>query len=173
MPSINIYKVLYSKKDFSRCDENLLNDIYAHQKKRRLHSIIRTVVLSISSIVFLIYALNGAVFYKETINDTMIHAMYVLIPCLAVSFCYTLFTVYYNEKSIKQELELIKQVPSATDNNADDCSSSDMAGVKMHIIRFSVLFIALFILIYGFISGGTADVLTKAANICTECIGLG
>ncbi|MBR6784589.1 MAG: thioredoxin [Clostridia bacterium] len=40
-------------------------------------------------------------------------------------------------------------------------------------LRFSVLLIALVLLIYGYILGGTADVLTKAVNICTECIGLG
>ncbi|MBQ8580085.1 MAG: thioredoxin [Oscillospiraceae bacterium] len=26
---------------------------------------------------------------------------------------------------------------------------------------------------YGAAAGGTADVLTKAVNICTECVGLG
>ncbi|MBO5767765.1 MAG: thioredoxin [Clostridia bacterium] len=40
-------------------------------------------------------------------------------------------------------------------------------------MRISLLIIALFLLVYGYIIGGTADVLTKAVNICTECIGLG
>ena len=33
--------------------------------------------------------------------------------------------------------------------------------------------VGLVILVYGFFAGGTADVLTKAVNICTECVGLG
>ena len=37
-----------------------------------------------------------------------------------------------------------------------------------------VLGLALLVfLVYGLVSGGTADVLAKAANICSECIGLG
>ena len=36
-----------------------------------------------------------------------------------------------------------------------------------------ILAAAVLLLIWGFVSGGAADVLTKAINICTECIGLG
>ena len=43
----------------------------------------------------------------------------------------------------------------------------------VNIVRFALLFIGVGILIYGYFAGGTADVLTKAINICTECIGLG
>ena len=40
-------------------------------------------------------------------------------------------------------------------------------------IRIAVLCAALFFLLLGYFSGGSTDVLTKAVNICTECIGLG
>ncbi|MBQ8627442.1 MAG: thioredoxin [Agathobacter sp.] len=43
----------------------------------------------------------------------------------------------------------------------------------MRITRCAILAIGVFFLVYGFITGGTADVLAKAINICTECIGLG
>ena len=35
------------------------------------------------------------------------------------------------------------------------------------------ILVALGMLLYGLFSGGAADVLTKAVNICSECIGLG
>ena len=41
------------------------------------------------------------------------------------------------------------------------------------VLRYSILGIALIVLIGGFLFGGTADVLAKAAAICTECVGLG
>lgn len=47
------------------------------------------------------------------------------------------------------------------------------ASKKVLILQYSVLGAALVCLVYGFIAGGTADVLTKAVNICTECVGLG
>ena len=40
-------------------------------------------------------------------------------------------------------------------------------------LRLCVLCVALALLLLGILSGGAADVLTKAINICTECIGLG
>ncbi|MBQ2981771.1 MAG: thioredoxin [Lachnospiraceae bacterium] len=40
-------------------------------------------------------------------------------------------------------------------------------------MRIAFIIIGIGILIYGFATGGTRDVLTKAVNICTECIGLG
>ena len=44
---------------------------------------------------------------------------------------------------------------------------------KVKITRFIILGVAIVSLVLGAILGGYADVLTKAVNICTECIGLG
>lgn len=52
------------------------------------------------------------------------------------------------------------QTPATTDN-------------KTKITRLVILGVAIAVLILGFAIGGYADVLTKAVNICTECIGLG
>ncbi|MBR4862977.1 MAG: thioredoxin [Oscillospiraceae bacterium] len=40
-------------------------------------------------------------------------------------------------------------------------------------MRYALLVVAVSILVYGYFAGGTNDVLTKAINICTECVGLG
>ena len=44
---------------------------------------------------------------------------------------------------------------------------------KLKITRLVILGVAIVALILGAVFGGYADVLTKAVNICTECIGLG
>ena len=41
------------------------------------------------------------------------------------------------------------------------------------IIKASVITVGIGLIIVGAITGGFTDVLTKAVNICTECIGLG
>ena len=41
------------------------------------------------------------------------------------------------------------------------------------IIQVSILCIAVVMIIIGITNGGAEDVLQKAINICTECIGLG
>ena len=40
-------------------------------------------------------------------------------------------------------------------------------------IRIAVAVAALALIVAGILNGGMADVLSKAINICTECIGLG
>ena len=40
-------------------------------------------------------------------------------------------------------------------------------------LRWGVLAAALVLTVLGFVTGGFQDVLTKAVNLCSECIGLG
>ena len=44
---------------------------------------------------------------------------------------------------------------------------------KLLYLRLALLGVGIAIFAYGFFAGGTADVMTKAVNICTECVGLG
>lgn len=170
-PYAHMVKKLYAKKDLTQCEDTLRTKIMKEQKSRKIHYIIRTVLLCVASIIFLIYALNKDNFHQSEINDSMIKAMMVLLPCLAVSFAYTLFTVIYNEKSLQREIELLKQAPAATETfTKDETNHSDKI---IFITRIALLVVGLGILIYGYVAGGTVDVLTKAINICTECIGLG
>lgn len=166
----------YSIKDISQSDEDTRASILHEQKTRKILSIIRTIIICISSAIFLIYATNGDNFHQTMITESMEKAMWILLPCVAVSFAYALFTVIYNEKSITRELELLKTVPAKTslDLNTDDNTSQQDTSDKLTlIVRTVLLVVGIGILIYGFATGGTMDVLTKAINICTECIGLG
>ncbi len=44
---------------------------------------------------------------------------------------------------------------------------------RIHILRWALLVAALALIAAGIANGGLRDVLYKAKNICTECIGLG
>ncbi len=46
-------------------------------------------------------------------------------------------------------------------------------GTGLSAVRGALLLIALILVILGIVNGGLRDVLIKAVNICTECIGLG
>jgi len=179
---LHIIEQLRGKKDLTACSKELHASLDKEQKSRRLHKTISMVILAISSGTFLCYALNGSHFHQSEINASMIQAMYRLIPCVAISFGYGIFTLYHNRASMEREIELLKQAPTInTATDADKVSISETtqneqqkkSDAKLMIFRNAFLCFGLFLLIYGFISGGTADVLTKAINICTECIGLG
>ena len=162
---------LHLTRDFMNCDEALRQEIMGLQKKRRTLITIRTVILAVSSIAFLIYALNSSHFHQSEINSSMINAMLVLIPCLLVSFAYSLYVSLTDDKLLEKEIELIKKIPSLEQERVKPEPFDDSK--RMNYIRCTVIAFALFFMISGFIAGGTIDVLAKAINICTECIGLG
>lgn len=160
---------LYEKKDFSAGEPAVLEEIKGLWKKRKLHVIVRTIVLVVCSVIFLFYALNSANFHQSEINISMIHAMKILVPCSLISFAYALFVAIHNEKSIQKEMELVKKLPATT------AEENEIVGKEKRLspYRNAILVAAIILIVYGLLNGGTVDVLAKAINICTECIGLG
>ena len=55
----------------------------------------------------------------------------------------------------------------------DLLSKSSLSPAGLSLIRGVVLAAGSAFLLWGYFTGGTVDVLTKAINICTECVGLG
>lgn len=148
------------------------------QKTRRLHNWITALLAVAGAAVFLAYALNGANFppadgIKEGLNDAMIRSMWVLLPCLAVPFAYGVFTGYYCRRSMEREIALLKKGAYLSAESTEQPTAKTKGGFPVTAVRCALLAVGLFLLIYGFATGGIADVLTKAVNICTECIGLG
>lgn len=162
------------KKDLSKCEGPLLDSINRERRSRRIHSAVLTVLLAAASAVFLVYSLNSGNFHQSDINGSVIRAMRVLIPCASIPFVYAVFTLYRNEKSLQREIGLMKQVPAAEASEKPSAAPRSLPKrLLFNLPRLLLLFAAIAIIIYGYFSGGTADVLTKAINICTECIGLG
>lgn len=150
-----------------RKDPSLRNN--RERNNRQLHNCITLGLLAVGSAVFLFYGLNGANFDSRDITGSMVKAMYVLLPCMVVPFCYAVFAAYYARISMKRELEMLKQ---------SEAAPAAAVPEKVHrcplmAIRWAVLAVGVFLLVFGFCTGGTQDVLTKAVNICTECVGLG
>lgn len=167
-----ILERLYAKADLTRCDAATLSAIEAEQKSRSRNQTILVVLLIIWSVTFLVYALDPSHFHQSQINESMIRAVTRLLCCMGVPFCYAIYASKHRTASIKREVELLKQVPTKAKAASEaECSKDTTKPVNM--ARGIILGIAAVILVYGFISGGTADVLTKAINICTECVGLG
>lgn len=182
---------LHAGTDLSLSDAALRESVEKEQKSRRLHVLISAALLVIGSVIFLSYALNFEHFHPTEINASMINAMKLLIPCLAVPFAYIVFTTHYNRKSIRRELDLVRQANSggakkntagpaktadttpSADDAGTDSPSNDRSEKLIRTVRCALLIAGLGLMILGIATGGMADVLAKAINICTECIGLG
>lgn len=168
-----ILKRLHSKTDLSQCDETLRSAVDAQQRSRRLYKTIGAVLLAVGAVIFLAYALNGSNFQLGDISGSMIRAMYVLLPCLAVPFGWAVYAAYHNAASMEQEIALLKQAGPAAKKAAPPREAAAASPKQLLTLRNVVIAVGLVLLVYGFFTGGTADVLTKAVNICTECVGLG
>ena len=167
-----ILKRLAAKTDLTTCDETLRGSIETQRKGRKITWLLSLVIKVCAAVIFLAYALNSSNFHSSQINASMIGAMKVLLPCLAVVFIDAVFTAYHCAGSVKKEIDLLKQAPAAA-KIAPAVAEKKNSDKTVTSARYVILAVAVAILIYGFVSGGTADVLTKAINICTECVGLG
>lgn len=167
-----ILQRLQEKTDLSQCDEDLRGAIEKERRGRRLHRTVRAGLLILTGVVFLVYIFSGDRFQLPDINSSMINAMRVLLPCLTVTFGFGVFTAYRSSASMKKEIELMKQANAAAPRKPEP-KQEVSCGKHLNQVRTVIVVLAIILLVYGFLSGGTADVLTKAINICTECVGLG
>ena len=101
-------------------------------------------------------------FRAMALNCTPWIVMAILV--LAVSFI-------LKDRSLKKEIESAKEAP-ASDAPKKIRSPWVNARTAM-IVRAIVLVLAIVFIVLGIFNGGARDVLVKAVNICTECVGLG
>ena len=145
--------------------------IRAEQRRRRLLGLVRISLALIGLSVFFGYAVQPT-HYTDDINASVIRSMWVAIPCFAVPITVSLVTTRLTHKSLEREIALLRSCPPMETFPAMSPQTTAPC-VALTVLRIVLSVLALAALIYGFTAGGTADVLTKAINICTECIGLG
>ena len=161
---------MQEKTDLALCSEELRSAVTAQRSLRRRRSTVSLILLAVCCVLFLSYGANPNNFHQTEINASMIRAMYWLLPCCLIPFGFGIFAAYRNLNSMESEIELLKTAPGESKRSAaPEAPAKDRTGT----VRNLLLVAAIVILVYGFCTGGTADVLTKAVNICTECVGLG
>lgn len=164
-----ILQRLQAKTDLNGCDPELQKAVLAQRQRRKRSRILTAAALAVGSAVFLSYALNISHFTMEDINGSMVKAVALLLPCMAVPFGFAVYAVYSGRKSMETEITLLRQASSPA-----PAAAAEKAKVRhWPQLRYVILVLAVGLLILGYCTGGTADVLTKAINICTECVGLG
>ncbi len=161
---------LESTIDLNACPRELQQAIHGVLLRRALVQSIGWALLVLGSLVFLLYGANPANFHTAQINGSMVHAAARLLPCMAIPFGYGIFAAYYQKKSMQKEIALLKTAP----NDAKCVPEPEPVKPDRTVFfRWGILAAAVILLFGGYFMGGAVDVLTKAVNICTECIGLG
>ena len=162
------HKRLYDLKDTDNCDGATSLIIKKERNRRKINVLICIILVAIACIATVPCALDMLYFHPEDINKSVATTFTSLAIYMIIPFGYAVFSAYRNEKSMRREIDILKQLPAA--ERTEPAAERD---VWVVILRTLLLALGALLLIYGFVSGGTADVLTKAINICTECIGLG
>ena len=89
-------------------------------------------------------------------------------PWIGAAFLLLMAAEQGSFRLLKKELELRKNAPK---RKPDAPAPEKMAG--KNVVRVVIAAAAVALITLGVMNGGMFDVLVKAINICTECIGLG
>jgi len=141
------------------------------RKERELRVCLRacTAVLSLASAVpaILHLASPDSLRYPEY-NASIIEALpTLLLFCTLLTALLTVCTCLC-DKSYNRQLDAVKALPMR-----EEALAAPTKKVTAWSLRLAILAVSLLLLVLGILGGGMEDVLAKAINICTECIGLG
>lgn len=142
----------------------------AEEKQRRLAAVICGAVCALCAVPAALYLLNIANFTSWELESVMGAMLLNVGPWVLLAFVALFARAQVCYKSISREAEAASQAPKL----AQPLPKKPTNAGKGRMILRGVLYIAAAALIVcGVANGGMRDVLVKAINICTECIGLG
>ena len=156
------------------CDEHKLAQI---KKEKKLRVILRTVAIALCALTALPAVIYSLIFsnFSADYNASVISACLLVLPCAFISMGICIALVYLESASLKRQSGCVKAALAESNGNfrarTDDKPRSYPKAVTA--VRIALAALALALITAGILNGGMADVLSKAVNICTECIGLG
>lgn len=101
--------------------------------------------------------------------EPVIHQMAVSVfPWIGVAFAVLMLAEEIDSRLLQQEVALRKTAPKKT-----PAKPAEKPHILCTAVRIAVFCGAVALIVLGIRNGGMFDVLVKAINICTECIGLG
>lgn len=134
------------------------------------------------TIATLCYMLNSANFPSENITLEIFGLVGNVLPWIATAFVVLIVASVLSGVIAKRRVKEIKTLikfgngEKATDREIkfiSDLRKLLSNNVSLWVVRGVVFAVGVTFIVLGVLNGGANDVLIKAINICTECIGLG
>lgn len=119
----------------------------------------------------LVYLVNGDNFSSWDLEMVIAQLAIHVLPFVLIAFALMIGASLAAGRSIERELEAIKA--AGTKPGAKNESIPNEGGKYKNLLRIILYAAAIAFVVLGVTNGGARDVLVKAINICTECIGLG
>ena len=148
------------------------------QREARLRSVLRIatpILCAIASLPALIYVCTFDHFTMDY-NASVIGSMPYLLSSAMVAVAIATVHLILSDLSYKLQAEAARQLfpkYKGTQKTRPQPTAQKESRLPVNAIRLCIIAIAIALLVLGILNGGMADVLDKAINICTECIGLG
>ena len=167
-----ILQKLREKTDLDACDESLRSAITKEQKRRNILMWAATFPLAFGFVKFCEYASEPA-HWAANSTPSMVHAMGIMGCWLLIPFFVAVLAMYGHRSSMKKEIELMRQAAAQAPKAVEKVAPKTRGNKAANIVRIVIVAVGALLVILGACNEGTADILTKAVNICTECVGLG
>ena len=138
------------------------------QKKRKTVFIVCGAVCALCAMRVLLYMADLSHFASRDLEPVMGAMMLHIVPWNALAFLCVMIAEQMIYQSMLSEIDHAKKAPKRQPEPAKTQSTK-----ARNITRAALYAAAVILLAAGMLNGGMRDVLVKAINICTECIGLG
>lgn len=135
--------------------------------RRRIHAGAYAFVV-VCAICSCLYLFNGRNFVSWDLEQVMGRMLLHVAPWVAAAFAALLAASFGCARSVEKEIAVLKKAKKTAKR-----PSPAACRVPVSAVRTVLYAAALVLIIWGVLNGGMRDVLVKAINICTECIGLG
>lgn len=167
---------LEKRLDKNNCDKSVLSGLAKSKRLILSLRIITAALIASAAIPSLIFVFNLDNFTLKT-NESIMGACTFILPWAFIS-AGLLIALSYTEKTILiKQIELIRGKTAKSKTNPAEIGECKCCQKKREATllsaRLILLLVAIGLIVAGIANGGMADVLEKAINICTECIGLG
>lgn len=145
-------------------------EMLAEEKKRKLVTVACGVICALCAVPAAIYLLNIEHFTSWDLESVMGAMLLNVGPWVLIAFVALFVRAQISFDSTAREAAAAAKAPKL-EKTLEKTQKASGNGTKALRIALYVAAVALVVL--GIINGGMRDVLVKAINICTECIGLG
>lgn len=158
----------------------------AYKKANTIRLVAWLVALAVvlaSAIAVLCYIVNTAHFKSEDMTADIFAMTANILPWLAAAFAASIAAAVVSHVFANKQISAAKTMIKNGDKAsvAQKTEPAFISTIKNIIakpaflwaVRGAVFVLAVVFIIVGIVNGGAKDVLVKAINICTECIGLG
>ena len=124
-------------------------------------------VIAVCAALSLVFLLNRDHFTSWDLEMVMGQMLVHTLPWIIVAFAAVIAASFCCRRSMEREIGLLKGISGgkAPEAAAKPC--------RLSYVRIALYALAVVLIVLGINNGGMRDVLIKAINICTECIGLG